>query len=193
MYKYKNKYKKPITYDRDIINYLKKLGFPLLFILKEQTNELCLEAIQQKYYTSNALQNIMNQSEEMCKLAVEIDGMALQFVNNQTEEICEKAIKQNGLALQFVKNKNYLICKEAIKQNPKAIKYIKEEYNELYTLIYTSLKIKLIYLDKCSICLTDDKYDWFEITNCKHCFHSNCLIEWINQNNSCPQCRINIL
>jgi hypothetical protein len=43
----------------------------------------------------------------------------------------------------------------------------------------------------CSICLHDmnDKNLTYEIKECKHVFHTNCLIEWFRANNSCPLCR----
>ena len=40
---------------------------------------------------------------EICKLAVQENGLALQFVKNQTEKICELAVQQDEIALQFVK------------------------------------------------------------------------------------------
>ena len=40
----------------------------------------------------NALFSVRNQTEEICLEAVKQNGHALCFVNNQTEEICEIAI-----------------------------------------------------------------------------------------------------
>jgi hypothetical protein len=49
-----------------------------------------------------ALRYVRNQTEEICKLAVQDDGEALQYVHNQTEEICKLAVQQNGDALKYV-------------------------------------------------------------------------------------------
>jgi hypothetical protein len=47
------------------------------------------------------------------------------FVKDQTEEICKLAVQQYGYSLQYVKNKTEEICKLAIQQNVKALKYVK--------------------------------------------------------------------
>ena len=186
-------FKKKIVYDKELIDYFKKIGFPLLFVFKEQYPELCLEAVQQKYFTIYGLKNIKNQTEELSEIAVEKDGMALRFVKNQTNKICELAVKQNGLALQYVKNKKYLICLEAIKQNPMALQYIdindENDNYDLYLEKYKNIKNKNEVIQNCSICLTDDKNKCCEIIDCKHSFHIRCLMKWIKENNTCPECR----
>ena len=58
-----------------------------------------------------ALQYVREQTEEICLEAVKKDGYALRYVNEQTEEICLEAVKQNSDALQFV-NKNIFGKKE---------------------------------------------------------------------------------
>ena len=52
------------------------------------------------------MQFVKNQTEELCKLAVQQSGYSLQFVKNQTEEICKLAVLQNGYgyALQYVED-----------------------------------------------------------------------------------------
>ena len=49
-----------------------------MICLKEQTLEICLEAVRQ-------------------------NGKALRFVREQTLEICLEAVSQNGYALEYVK------------------------------------------------------------------------------------------
>jgi hypothetical protein len=192
MFYYKRK--NNIIYDKAIIEYFKRLGFPLLFVFQEQSRELCLEAINQKYYTINALKSTKEQTNELCEIAVEKDGMALQYVTNQNDKICEIAVKQNGLALQFVKNKKYFICLEAIKQNPRALQYINfnedNDYNyKLYLESCKNLENKNESNEVCSVCLTNDKNTYCEIIECKHSFHIKCLLKWIKHNNTCPNCR----
>jgi len=198
MFHYKNKNKNNIIYDRQLIDYFKKIGFPLLFIFKDQTPELCLEAVQQKYYTQHGLQNTLNKTNELCKAAVEKDGMTLKYVKHQNDELCIIAVKQNGLALQYVKNKNYNICLEAIKQNPMALQYINinddnDDNYRLYLENYKNFKNINELNDICTICLSNDKNKCCEIIECKHSFHIKCLLKWVKNNHTCPNCRINIL
>ncbi len=55
-----------------------------------------------------ALEFVINQTEEICKLAVKKDGLALEFVKNQTDEICKLAVKKDGEALHLIyKNQTY--------------------------------------------------------------------------------------
>ena len=47
----------------------------------------------------------------------------------------------------------------------------------------------------CSICLAE--LDWMyenidEIRPCGHAFHRDCLNEWMERDNTCPNCRGNI-
>ena len=67
--------------------------------LKNQTEEICRLAVQQR---GHALKYAHEQTEEICKIAVQQDGYTLQYVHNQTEEICKLAVRQNGCAFQFI-------------------------------------------------------------------------------------------
>ena len=42
----------------------------------------------------------------------------------------------------------------------------------------------------CSICL--DQGCTIKLTDCKHCFHLDCIENWKNTTNTCPVCRIPI-
>ena len=46
-------------------------------------------------------------------------------------------------------------------------------------------------VETCSICLNrlDNNLTIYEMKDCKHKFHSNCLIEWLCTSNNCPLCR----
>lgn len=45
----------------------------------------------------------------------------------------------------------------------------------------------------CSICHdTINQNDNIVITKCKHSFHSECLLKWAVNNNSCPLCRVKL-
>ena len=48
---------------------------------------------------------------------VQQDSSALQNVKEQTHEICLAAVQQNGLALKYIKEQTREICLAAISQN----------------------------------------------------------------------------
>ena len=42
----------------------------------------------------------------------------------------------------------------------------------------------------CSICIANlNKTDLVSLLFCKHLFHTVCIEEWLNSNNTCPLCR----
>lgn len=46
----------------------------------------------------------------------------------------------------------------------------------------------------CSICLDDfDETKDIVYLDCQHIYHTECIIEWINKDTSCPLCRTNSL
>jgi hypothetical protein len=51
-----------------------------------------------------------------------------------------------------------------------------------------------LLLDECSICLETYKVnDKIINLDCSHSFHKDCLKIWLSKNNTCPQCRENII
>ena len=51
-----------------------------------------------------------------------------------------------------------------------------------------------LLLDECPICLERyNKNDKIINLKCRHTFHQECIIKWLKNNNSCPQCRENII
>lgn len=64
-----------------------------------------------------------------------------------------------------------------------------------YYLKNKNLKEKLIKDDNdiCSICLEKLKNDKCVILSCEHIYHKTCIQKWLKKNNSCPNCRINII
>lgn len=57
-----------------------------------------------------------------------------------------------------------------------------------------NLKQKLITNDDiCSICLEKLKMDKCVILSCEHIYHKDCIQKWLKKNDSCPNCRINII
>lgn len=45
----------------------------------------------------------------------------------------------------------------------------------------------------CTICLDNNKAKIIKFNTCKHKFHKICIEEWIQNNNTCPLCRIKLL
>jgi len=96
-------------------------GMALRYVI-DQTEKLCKKALEKN---GLALQHVNIQTEKLCEIAILQDAMALQYVKDQTHEICVTAVKQNGLTLQYVKQQNEIICKLAIAQNSEAVRYVK--------------------------------------------------------------------
>jgi hypothetical protein len=94
----------------------------------DQTEEICKLAVQQNGY---ALEYVRNQTEEICKLAVKQNGYALQYVKNQTEEICKLAVQQKSDALSWIKNQTEEICKFALQQDWWTLRNIKNQTDKI--------------------------------------------------------------
>ena len=74
------------------------------------------------------------------------------------------------------------------------IKNCKNNYNKYKLPISKVRSNDNLLLDECSICLEKYKKNEKIINlNCSHSFHQNCLSKWLNNNNTCPQCRENII
>ena len=117
-----------------IVDLIKIDGLFLNFLKKdEQTEEICKLAVQQNGYALKYVK--IEQTEEICKLAVQKNGYSLSFVKiEQTEELCKLAVQQNGLSLCYVKNLTDEICKLAVKQNGLALHIVKHQTEELCKL-----------------------------------------------------------
>jgi len=94
--------------------------------VRNQTDEICRLAVEQKglalFYVYTH-----NKTEELCKIAVQQDGTALTYVpvHLRSEEMCSIAVKQNGCALSFVPNQINDICKRFVENNPNTIESLK--------------------------------------------------------------------
>jgi len=74
------------------------------------------------------------------------------------------------------------------------IKNIKNRYSTFILSVYKITSNDNLLLDECPICL--EKYvvnDKILNLECNHKFHKGCLSEWLKNNNTCPQCRENII
>ena len=102
-------------------------------------NPELVEKILNKTYSTNPfnkyliLKYIKNQTDKICELAVQYNGLELEFAQIKTDNIYQLAVQQNGLSLEFIPNKTKNICLAAVKNNGLAIQYIPEilclEYN----------------------------------------------------------------
>ncbi|XP_066932104.1 E3 ubiquitin-protein ligase RNF181-like [Clytia hemisphaerica] len=45
--------------------------------------------------------------------------------------------------------------------------------------------------DRCPVCLIGFDYESLvkELPKCRHCFHADCIIPWLEKTNTCPVCR----
>jgi len=74
------------------------------------------------------------------------------------------------------------------------IKCIKYRYDRLKLSVYKITSDDNLLLDECSICLEKYKVnDKILNLNCRHSFHKDCINIWLKDNNTCPQCRENII
>ena len=65
--------------------------------------EFYIDPIGMKFKTNKfIIKEILPQTEELCVLAIQQNGLSLQYVQEQTEELGRLAVQQNGWALQYV-------------------------------------------------------------------------------------------
>ena len=78
-------------------------------------------------YSVSAGRRIWSLGHSLQHIYDAIDRCTLQNIDNQTPEICLEAVKQNEYELLFIKEQTPEICLEAVKQNPSIIRYINPE------------------------------------------------------------------
>lgn len=110
--------------DTDNILKLICVNGDMLKYLKEQTEEICLRAVQQN---GNALEYVKKQTEEICMEAVKQNGVALRYVEEQTFEICFAAVSQTKNALEYSKFLHPEITLEAVKNGMGLLEWSKIE------------------------------------------------------------------
>ena len=112
---------------------------------------------------------------------------------NHTDSICCDYTKNNLYTMMsFIL---IISCMPTIaKLFDLCVKSLKHKYNIYRIPIKRITSNDNLLLDECSICL--EKYikkDKIIRLECNHVFHKSCIILWLNKNNSCPQCRENII
>ena len=70
------------------------------------------------------------------------DGLNLRYItpSEQTDELCKIALNQNGFALQYVSKKNESMYKIAYEQNKESLKIIDEKEEFIKNIKFTSLQ-----------------------------------------------------
>ncbi len=94
--------------------------------IKNKTHNICKLAVE---YNGMLLEYVPKEikelkDNELCEIAVRNEGLALKFVDDQTDKICELAVQNNGMALQFVKDQTDKICELAVQQNYNAFDFV---------------------------------------------------------------------
>lgn len=114
----------------------KRLTCPLslpgvLTDLVPQTEELCKAAIES---APEMFEYVNDKTPELCKLAVQKRGTLIRFVPEQTDELCRVAIKESVHALNAITHQTDELCKEAVLLNPEALACVKNQTQELCLL-----------------------------------------------------------
>ena len=114
-------------------------------------NEICKMAVQQNGLN---LKYVREQTEEICEMALKQNFHALRYVINQTPKLCKSAIEENGCYLKYVKNQTPELCKLAVEQNGYAIKYVGNQTLELCKLALqqNGCNIKNIFIQRPELC-----------------------------------------
>ena len=218
--------------DYNVIKYIKKFN---------QTEEMCLKAIQHdidliqfvhfnipndlaiKAVKKNGiyLKNIINQTDEIVKIALENTINAFKYVKNYNPYMCLDIVQKDGLQLEHIKKIilkpewNYFrnqIYMEAIKQNPLAIKFALNQTvkhrqeaiknNPEYFRYFVFNENDYMYVgnlennDVCPICLDKNNEDEriISLKACKHRYHLKCLLDFHEHSadRKCCKCRKNL-
>ena len=192
-------YENALTYIKpNLITYeickiaVKKRGLALQYIAEPfRTEEICKIAIENNVhaamYIPTKLQNI-----DIKKSVVNSSGTSLYMFKEQLEEICKIAVQQNGLSLCLVDPiyKTTEICNLAVQQNASALEYV--DYNlQTYDMCKIAVaadgmtlkfvKIDLQTEELCLIALKDNKKA-FQFVDSKCLTYK--IFEFINDSNA---------
>lgn len=121
------------TPEREIylISLIKSGDLNFLYVdIDEQTDKICRVAIDLDFAN---LHYVKNQTDDLCVYAINKSPHALQYVNSQTEELCLLAVENTGssYALKYVKNQTEEICLAAVKTHPYVLQYVKNQTEDM--------------------------------------------------------------
>ena len=110
---------------------IKQNCYSLKFV-KTQTIEICKTAID---LSPSAIMYVEN---KFLTELIQYCGMSIGYIT-QNNELCKLAVQQNGLALCHINKQTKEICKLAVQQNKKAILYVKNDFMFLFDTNYDKL------------------------------------------------------
>jgi hypothetical protein len=120
----------PLWSNHDFCTLVVQYGHALQYVMN-QTDELCRLAVQRSGYT---LQFVRKQTDELCTMAVQQNGCALKYVVNQTDELCRIAVQCNSYALQYVVNQTDDLCRLAVQRDCNALQFVRNQTVDLHPL-----------------------------------------------------------
>ena len=68
------------------------------------------------------------------------------------------------------------------------------KYTNKKRLLYGGLTSDKVFIDKeCIICLKEfESKDNVKVLPCKHVYHKDCILKWMDKTKECPKCRTQI-
>ena len=132
--------------------------------------------------------------EKEIKEQVKKEKERLEKEEKETEERERKRKEMLKISLEKLREEEERI------QNKKLKKEVNSKYNEIkynlpepfYLDEFKLTKLKNSNKDKCSICLENfkDKVQCLYLP-CMHLFHSICIMHWLLEHETCPECNLN--
>jgi len=124
---------------------------------------------------------------------VQQNGLNLRYIVDQTDELCLMAVRKDGLALQYVRNQTTAICETAVNQNIDAVMYISWDIAwDFVEYIVAKLKKETEIApreNECVSCLVAKKN--IACVPCGHlCWCAGCAT--LSQQQLCPICRADV-
>ena len=125
-----------------------------------------------------------------------MDNESIFIENNQSDydNLPMSEIEQNDIRLMLTIMLCVSLCHPCIFILKDIMSRCRDKYNIFKLPIHKIKSNDNLLLDECSICL--EKYvqnDKIMSLECNHSFHDACIKLWLKNNNTCPQCRENII
>lgn len=122
--------------------------------IKYQTDDMCKAALD---ISLDSYKYIKDKNDTINKYVIARNPLLLSQIENQTEELCLMAVTLNGLAIQFVIKKTQAICTAAYENTRFAIQYIDEEWQtaDMGKCIYPNIELfKYVKIQTNDICVS---------------------------------------
>lgn len=125
-----------------------------------------------------------------------MDNESIIIENNQSDydDLPMSESEQNDIRLMLTIMLCVSLCHPCIFILKDVMSRCRDKYNIFKLPIHKIKSNDNLLLDECSICL--EKYvknDKIMSLECSHSFHDSCIKLWLKNNNTCPQCRENII